>query len=149
MGKVNFTVEKMRISDAQEVAVLGKSTNELQVEDGINQYYGRDSLVNAVKDLDNICLVARVREKLAGFAMGNYHPYFKEAYLSDLVVKNEFRGLGIGKALFDKLRTEFQKKGANWSWGLVRVENKRMQKIMESLGYRKGNKFYFYYKNGI
>ena len=132
---------------SKKISSLGKKTKELQIDDSKNQYYSAISVERAIKNKDNIFLIALADNKFAGFILANYHSYFRELYLSDLVVDEKFRGNDIATNLFSALKKESNKKDIGWSWGLVQEENTRMQKILEKYGFIKGKKFYFYYKN--
>ena len=134
---------------ADEIADLGRTAKELQIDSNSSMYYSADTLKKLIKNQSGICLVALDGDKLAGFAVRTYHDYFNEVYLSDLFVKEEYRKLGIGKQLFDESIRIAKLRGVDWAWALVQTENERMQMFLEKNGFKKGKAFYFYYKDGI
>jgi ribosomal protein S18 acetylase RimI-like enzyme len=143
---MNIIVERMKESDIEDVRALGISTKELQIDDDKSMYYGSEELKAAVKSENEICLVARVDGQFAGFRLAHFNPIFREAYLSDTAIKKEFQGLGIGQLIYQKTNEILKEKNADWSWAIVHEDNERMMNFMKKQGYKKGRKFYFYYK---
>ncbi len=143
MDKINFTIEEMKLGDAKDVAELGKSTKELQIEDGINQYYSEKSIKRAIKTDDHILLVSKVGGKLAGFIMFLYHDYFKEVYFSDISIMEEYKSLGIGQAPLDEARRLIRKRSPGWMWALVQEENIVCKVFLRKMGLRKVKSFIF------
>jgi len=132
---------------AQEVYSLGMSTKQLQVYEDRPAYYSVDSIKEAIKSDSEVCLVALVDGKFAGFMLTHINPVFGEAYFSDLAIKPEFRGQNIGSKLFDRTDEILKGKKIDWSWGLVHEDNEQMQRIMEKRGFVKGRKFIFYVRD--
>lgn len=137
----------MKSTDIDQVYNLGLNTEELQIDPTRPAYYPKDTLEKVIKSNSGVCLVARVDGNFAGFTIANYHDWYLEGYLSDTVVKKEYRNLGIGKKLFEEKMKRLRKKGARWFWALVHTDNKIMQRFIEKQGFKKGRDFYFYYKN--
>ncbi len=101
-----------------------------------------------IKSKNAICLIAKVdNNKLAGFIIRVYHPFFKEDYLSEIFVKEQYRNNGIAQMLIDKSSNILKDIKAAWTWGLVEEENKNMQRFLEKNGFKKGRKFIFYHKD--
>lgn len=134
---------------AAEIAELGKNAKELQIDSEKKMYYSEDTIKKLIKSKSGICLVALVDKKLAGFAIRIHHEYFDEVYLSDLYVKEEYRKFGIGRQLFKEGIKIAKKMKSDWAWALVQEENINMQKFLETNGFKKGKKFYFYYNDKI
>lgn len=140
----NLTIKEMTDEYAQDVYDLGMSTEQLQVYEDRPAYYSVYSLKEAIKSENEVCLVALVDGKFAGFALSHINPVFNEAYLSDLALKSEYRGTGLGSQLFNKLEQTLKVKGVNWCWALIHEDNGQMQEMIEKRGFEKGRKFYFY-----
>lgn len=146
--KPKIEIAPMELSDINDVYKLGLSTSELQIDKNHPAYYPKDTLRNIIKIDEGIGLVAKVDGKFAGFCIANYHPWYKEGYLSDTVVLPKYRKLGIGKKLFEEKVKILKKKGARWFWALIQEDNKFMQNFIEKEGFKQGGKFYYYYKKG-
>jgi len=143
---MKIKISRMLVSDAEKVVELGLQTTELQV-DSTPMYYDVDDIRSAVKSKDEICLTLNVDDQFAGFMITHYNKVFREAYISDIAIKKEYRKMGLGQLLSAKSTEILKKKGLNWAWALVQDTNEPMQKFMELQGFLKGKKFFFYYKN--
>lgn len=141
-----YKIRPMTSQDLDDVIQTGLTTKQLQVDDSNAMYYSKDALERAITSSSEVCLVVEVEDKFAGFFIANINEIFEEAYISDISIKPEYRGLGIGKALFQKAREILSKRHIDWSWALVQEENENMHHFMEKQGYIKGKKFFFFYK---
>lgn len=146
---MDIKIRKMVNKDTLEVAELGKNTKELQIDSDKELYYSANTIKELIKSKSGICLVAEINDEIVGFAIRIHHKYFNEIYLSDMVVKEKFRKLGVGKMLFDKSMEIAKSKKVDWAWALVQTENKRMQRFLEKNGFKKGKPFYYFYKDGV
>lgn len=142
----NIVITLMLESDIDEVIELGLATKELQVSEDKSMYYGEEVLSSAIKSENEICLVAKVNGKFAGFKIVHFNPVFKEVYFSDIAIKPEFRGMGIGQKLYQKTFELIKELKPDWIWALVHEDNDKMVNFMEKQGFTKGRKFYFFYK---
>lgn len=99
-------------------------------------------------DLTEICaspttilLVAREKEKKALVGMitiAVYRiPYVKKAYIDDLVVDEEYRGLGIGSSLLNKAIMLAKAKEASYVDFTSRPRRDKSNKLYEKLGFIK------------
>jgi ribosomal protein S18 acetylase RimI-like enzyme len=84
----------------------------------------------AIIDLDDVnknegmCYLALEDDKVIGLIMGCIFPYSEYDYLdykcpkrgeiTELIVKNDTRGKGVGKSLMDKMETYFKEKGCEY-----------------------------------
>ena len=146
MDSPKITIEKMKPEDLDGVIVLGLATKELHPQDEFPAYYSKKELIPFIKSPNDIYLVAKVDGKFAGYRLATFNPYLKEAYLLDMVVKPEYRGLGISTLLYKKTFEILRKKKCGWAWTLVRDDNPKMKKILTKKGFHKGVKFQFFYK---
>ncbi|MBR6323080.1 MAG: GNAT family N-acetyltransferase [Lachnospiraceae bacterium] len=72
----------------------------------IDEEFGRYAEKYGVSvDYDEFCFAARDGEKLIGLVTG--HAYYKEVHVSDLVVREAYRGQGVGSALLKKVEEEY------------------------------------------
>lgn len=133
--------------DAYGVREIGLSTEELHIGNGTPDYYTTEMLQNFFSSPTDIYLAARVNDKLAGYFLVNFNPYLKEAYLIDLVIKPEYRGLGIASLFFKKVFELLKERDCIWAWALVHQDNKRMMEIFEKKGFYKGREFTFFFKD--
>lgn len=145
-SKMSIVIEKMTEEDAQDVYLLGAAVEELRIDNNHTGYYSAGKIKLATKSEDEICLVARVNEEFAGFCLIHFNSVFKEAYFCDIAIKPNFRGVGIGNALYKKAEEILIDKGVDWTWAIVHEDNQRMMTFIEKQGYKKGRKFYVYHK---
>ena len=140
------TIQNITDDDLDEIIQLGLDTPELHAQDETPVYYTRNELETFIQSPHDIYLVAKIDGEIAGYRLATYHPFLKEAYLLDLVVKPKFRRMGIAKKLYEKTFEILNKKDCEWVWTLVKDSNIGMQTVIEKQGFRKGSKFYFYFK---
>jgi ribosomal protein S18 acetylase RimI-like enzyme len=142
----SIVIENIKEEDLDEIIQIGHSTPELQVENQVPAYYTKRELRAFIKSPHDIYLAARVNGQLAGYRLATFNSFLKEAYLIDMVVKPEFRGRGIASLLYNKTFELLRKKKCGWAWALVKEDNEKMKEILQKKGFKKGNKFYFFYK---
>lgn len=136
----------MNESHIDKVLSLALKTPELQINVDNPTYYSKKNLQDLLKSGDGVCFVAFVDGVFAGFRVAMVHSYFNEGYLSDIVVQEHYKNLGIGSMLYDKTMEELKSKECKWIWALVRDTNTHMQEFIEKRGFTKGEKFFFYYQ---
>src|SRR3989338_4886162 len=110
-------------------------------------FYPKEDLLKAINSPHHLCLVAWVNGIFAGFRLAQLDPGLGDTYLSDIIIKPEFRSLGVGRKLFETSLKILESKGSQWSWALVHEDNLYMQQFLEKQGFTKGRKFYFYYRD--
>ena len=141
-----ITIRQMKSGDVDEVAKLGITTKELQIDNDNFMYYQPKDILRALRSKTELCLVATNGVNLAGYFLAHLNTVFNEVYISDLVVKPEYRGQGIGQKLMNEARMILTERNIDWSWALVQEDNYPMHKFMDKQGYKKGKGFFFFYK---
>lgn len=137
-------IKKMTDDYAQDVYDLGMATTELQIYEDRPMYYSIQNIKDAIRSENEICLVAIVNGLFAGFILSHINTVFNESYLSDVALKPEYRGKGIGHQLFSRMEEALKDRKVSWSWALVHEDNSQMQEMIEKRGFEKGRKFFFY-----
>jgi ribosomal-protein-alanine N-acetyltransferase len=141
-----IVVRRMEHRDVVEVAKIGLITKELQIDDNNAMYYQPSDIEKALISPTELCLVAMDSNILTGYFLAHLNKVFNEIYISDLAIKPEYRGRGIGQLLMQEARKILSQENLDWSWALVQKDNFPMHKFMEKQGYKKGKIFNFYYK---
>ena len=141
-----ITIEPMSNSDIEEVIKIDFGTKQLQIDDANNIYYEPAVIRRALSSHSEICLVAKEGAQLAGYLIAHLNEVFGEVYISDIALKPEYRGRGIGQMLMSEARKMLEYRDVDWSWALVQEDNMPMHSFMEKQGYKKGKGFYFFYK---
>jgi len=95
-----------------------------------------------LKKRNKMLLVAEKREVI-GFVIGELEKELSERFkydtrgaISELVVKKEHRGEGVGKALLETIMTKLKKKGAKLAYLLVDRRNRHAIKLYEKMGFK-------------
>lgn len=140
-----ITIHNIAEEDIDEIIEMGLNTPELHV-DSEPVYYTKESLLSFIQSPHDIYLVAKVNGKVAGYRLATCNIYLKEAYLIDLVVKPEYRNMGVATELYKETFKRLNEKSIDWAWCLIKDENLKMQRFAESNGFDKGTKFNFFYK---
>ena len=92
-----------------------------------------------------IFLIAKCNEEVVGFILAEF-VVGKFVWVDGIVVKIEFRNLGIGKLLFKKMESVCKAKGFKNVFLVVPKFNKNSMKFYKSLKMRKGNECIELYK---
>lgn len=142
----DITVTPIVEEDLDEIIKIGLSTKELWVENSGPVYYEKKQLVSFIKSPNDIYLVAKINGGISGYCLVSVNIFLKEAYWIDIAVKEKHRGLGIGTLLYQRTMEELNKRDCDWCWALVQEDNQNMQQFIEKQGFKKGKKFFFYYK---
>lgn len=139
-------IRKGRKSDFQKLWKILTKAPELQSDPKGETYdkYWLNDVLNSTRD--NLVLIVEDKDKFVGFAIVHYLKGVKQSIINDIFVIEEYRKKGVASKLIEECEKDAKKQGFEYVTGLVRTNNKKMQKLQEKLGYKKGNKFYFYEK---
>jgi len=152
MGKNEAEVRKMKIrrgkaSDLERLYHLLNKTPELAVGEKVKITYDREWVRNVLsKNRTNLVLIVEENKKIIAFLISHYLLDVKQAILNDIYVKPNYRKKGLASKLFNTYQNIIKKLGINLIIALVLTNNRKIQKFNEKYGFKKGNKFYFYYK---
>ena len=105
--------------------------------------WSRDSYKEAMDSDHAFIMVATESDSCVGFAV--FYLTVPESELPDIVVAEEHRGKGIGKALLDASLRELTSRGVDTVFLEVRVSNERAKALYEKVGFEEiGRRKYFY-----
>ena len=139
-------IRKAKTSDFQLLWKVLNETPELQ-SDSDGDTYDKMWLKEVLSSSkENLVLIGEENKKFIGFAIVHYLRSVKQSLINDLFVVKEYRKKGIASMIMRECEKDAQEKGFRYITGFVRTTNKKMQKLKEKLGYKKGNSFYFYEK---
>jgi len=138
-------IRPMTKNDVPAVSRLGNSAAELRAS-MTDTFWSQAVLTNWVEGGDCM-LVAEAEGQLVGFLLTELHGPTKTGYLSDIAIDPEWRRHGIGSQLIEAAIKELQARGANYIYGLTKVENEKIHLLLEKLGFNKGNAFYWFEKH--
>lgn len=147
MRENKIVVENIKQADLPEIVKLAMVTKELHLQDGKPAYYSVKELKSFIKSRSDIHLAAKVGQKLAGYRLATYNRHLREAYLMDLVVKPEFRGMGVASALYQKTFKLLNHWGCQLTWVLTHEDNKLIQQVLQNFGFTKGIAMRVFFKN--
>ena len=116
---------RIRKAEAKDVPVLAELLRSLGIFDHITAEASRatqervlEHLALCTADDSHLILVAQVPNgDIAGYCAVHWLPYLilagPEGYVSELFIKDEFRGQGIGSQLLETIKTEAQNRGCS------------------------------------
>ncbi len=139
-----FWKKKMKIrhakkGDVNKIYSLGKKIKELKFSR--KNFHEKEEIEEWIKKpKSNILIVAEDNEKFAGFLYAKIVSC-DWCMLDNLAVDKQFRGLGIGKLLLERLYKEAKKRKVYFIAGLVNVVNNKGLKYFENNGFKTGEKF--------
>src|SRR5690349_20665559 len=131
----DITIRPMTENDIAEVAALGNEAPELQ-SSKTDTFWNEQQLADWVKSGD-VMLVAAADGQVVGFQLTQLHAATKVGYLSDIAIHPNWRRHGIGSRLVEAAMNELQTRGANYVYGLTKVENEKIHHLLEKSGFTK------------
>lgn len=125
-------IRNMKISDYEAVYSLWLSCKGM----GLNNIDdSKDGISRFLKRNPDTCFVAEINNQIVGvIIVGNDG---RRAYIYHTAVKEEYRGIGIAKALVDKALASIKKLGINKVALVVFNKNETGNQFWEKLGFTK------------
>jgi ribosomal protein S18 acetylase RimI-like enzyme len=91
--------------------------------------------------------VAEADGKVVGFQLTQLHEPTRTGYLSDIAVHLDWRRRGIGKLLIEGALDRMRARGAEYVYGLTKLENEKIHTLLEKHDFTRGNAFYWFEKH--
>ncbi|MCR5194991.1 MAG: ribosomal protein S18-alanine N-acetyltransferase [Pseudobutyrivibrio sp.] len=105
--------------------------------------WSRASFIEAIESDHAFVILAMYDGEMAGYAV--FYLTVPEAELPDIVISEEYRGLGIGRALLNHSIEELQSSGVEKLFLEVRKSNTPARQLYETFGFEQiGIRKYFY-----
>lgn len=139
--KTESIINRMTKQDIGKVISIGLETPEFRTDTSAEQFYSEQSLRRWVGDKGGVTLVARVNNEVVGFLLGYYMQGPNDGYLNCLAMLEAYRGRGVGKRLLEQALKEFEAKGCNHVFGVVKEDNKKTLNFFENNGLEIGESF--------
>ena len=139
-----FVIGKLSVTDISEVISLGLQTEEFQTGTDSAQFTSKETLEGWINDDNGVTLAAKVADELVGYVLGYYLQGPNDGYLNFLIVKQEYRGLGVGSNLLEKAIDEFKNKyggRCDHIFSLVKPDNEATLRLFEKYGFQIGETF--------
>lgn len=126
--------------DAVEIALLSRDL----IETGLRWSWTPERVAASVRSRNALVVVARSRERIAGFGIMRYGD--DDAHLDLLGVDPDYQRGGVGRQLVQWLEKPALVAGISAVFLEVRVRNHGAQAFYERLGYRKLTEIAGYYR---
>ena len=139
-----MNVRNAGLDDVDVILELLNSSKYLQSHSDYK--YTREFVEVSLNNPIYVVIVSEIDEKVVGVIIGEILEDHMSGFIVDLVVSSDFRGVGVGKSLYERYEELCNKKGVKKIEYLVNTSNDQMQKWSEKQGFEKGNTFYFYTK---
>ncbi len=122
----NYLIRKMAVQDIDEV---------MQVEmDSFTLPWSRESYLSELENNYASYFVCDFEGEVAGY--GGIWVVFEEAHITNVAVRKDFRGSGMGKVLMEELEKTARQKKADCILLEVRPSNNVALSMYNSLGYK-------------
>lgn len=138
----DIRIRTMTQDDVTGVYTIGRGAAELK-SSKTDEFWSEEVLANWVVSGEPM-LVAEAEDMVVGFQLTQFHAPTKTGYLSDIAIHPDWRRHGIGSRLVEEALVQLQKQGANYVYGLTKVENEKIHALLEKFGFSKGNAFYWF-----
>jgi ribosomal protein S18 acetylase RimI-like enzyme len=138
--------EKIRKATKKDISKIQKMLNsepELIDDDSLN-YRKCDVMQYITPPMRTF--VYEIDKKIVAIITGAFWKVHKTINLYHLVVDKKHRRKGIGLKLRKYLEEYAKKHKYELIWSYVEEKNKKMQKLLRKLNYKKGKKMYFFHK---
>jgi ribosomal protein S18 acetylase RimI-like enzyme len=138
-------IRKGRPSDAKDIYGMVSETPELHAleEESI---YTLEWVKSFLSSKDLLVLVAEENKQIIGFIMAETWKKQGYSFLTNIAIKSEYRGQGVGSRLYDEYETYCRKLKLKVINYLVLSTNEKMQNWSEKHGFKKGKMLYYYEK---
>ncbi len=148
--KIDFVIERAREEDLEKLVPI-----YLEGYRGLEEYsYTHPEDVKSYmrwlwkRDREGI-FVAKVGDKIAGFVAGDANWFSKREHkkvgaIHEIVVHPEYRGMGIGKALMEKVMDYFRSKGLDTAELWVGDENLKALDFYRELGFKEKGRYNYW-----
>ncbi|MBR6165309.1 MAG: ribosomal protein S18-alanine N-acetyltransferase [Clostridia bacterium] len=138
MTKEPVTIRRMRLKDLDAVTEIENATFAIP--------WSRESFRQELeRNVAARYLVAETEGQVAGYA--GAWVILDESHITNIAVREECRGRGIGRQLTYALLQYLSNLGASYATLEVRVSNERAQRLYESLGFIRVGKRKRYYED--
>lgn len=148
--KLSFEIEKAKKTDLDKLAEL-----YLEGYKGLEEYsYTHPEDVKAYMDWlwrrdPEGMFVAKVEGKIVGFVAGDANWFSKREHrkvgaIHEIVVHPEYRGMGIGHALMEKILEYFRSKGLDLAELWVGDENHKAIEFYRKFGFRENGQYNYW-----
>jgi ribosomal protein S18 acetylase RimI-like enzyme len=135
----------MAARDIVQVAAIGNAASELQAS--ATDVFWSQEILERWAQSDDITLVAEADGVVVGFQLTQLHEPTRAGYLSDIAVHLDWRRRGIGKLLIEGALDRMRARGAEYVYGLTKLENEKIHTLLEKHDFTRGNAFYWFEKH--
>ena len=142
---MEYTIRDMTVDDIDEIISLGKGVSEL-LASSTDEFWSEDVLRGWVEAGQDIMLVAESGGNVVGFQLTQLHVPSKSGYLSDIAIHPEFRRHGIATRLIEEALERMKQQGMTYVYGLTKVNNQNIHKLLQRLDFQQGDAFYWFDK---
>ena len=130
------------MKDAKRVLQLLNQSNELRGENGV--YYDLKDVKGYLKNKMSKFYVCEADNKVVGFFVAEFMETL--IYLQTIGVDKKYYGKGVGTFLLNFLEKLARKHKKPFIELVTGVNNKRSQNLFKKLKYKRGKKFYYFFK---
>jgi ribosomal protein S18 acetylase RimI-like enzyme len=136
-------IRKARPADAKILYRLSGNMEEMLGSKEMSHYTLKE-IRTWIKKEDKLWLVAEIAKgkkvKTIGFLFAMFVSH-EWCIIDSIGVKDGYRGMGIGKLIFENLTKICKKRKIHYLQSLVDIKNKPAQKFWQSSGFQKGKTF--------
>lgn len=138
-GKIRLATKK----DIDDIVKLHNSDPNLSGDDKMD-FCEYEDIEDYIKNKLNKIFVYELDGKLISTLIAQFWTNY--IYLMAIIVDKKHQGKGIGKKLMDYLEEKAKERDIPLIEAFTELNNKKMRKIFEKRGYRKGKTFLYYLK---
>ncbi len=139
-------VRKAKQKDILELIKIGKDIKEFDISSEAGGFWPKEILKEWINSKNDVILIAEENEKIIGFVMFSFHKPTKKATWENAWVSKEFQNRGIATKLMKEAIEILKKNGMKYICSLIKEDSKKSIKLHEKNNFKKGYKFWWFYK---
>lgn len=141
-------IRRAKVDEWKKILKLLRQTPELQGSGNkIDSEYTKDYIISFIKDKqNNVVLIAKKNKEIMGILTADIFKKKRLSYLTDLVVKEQYRNRGIGNLLYNKFEYILKNNKIITLAGICKTNNKIMHKFLKKHNIKLGEKMYYFQK---
>ena len=141
-----MNIRKMTRDDIDSVSIIGDAAPELSVVGDNSLFWSKNRLTTWIDAGQDVMLVAEENGEILGLLITQIHQPSSIGYISDLVVKESARGMGIGLALAKTGIKQMKAMGITYIYALTQEDNDKIKNLLTKEGFTKGKKMVWFEK---
>lgn len=134
-------IRKAKKGDLNKISKIGNEVREFKVGKDVVTFWPKKTLAKIIASKKDLIFIAEQEKKIIGFIIVNYNSVFGKAIIENVIVRKEFRKMGIAKELLDNVLRQLKKQRCSYVSALANSKEKEAINWYIKRGFNKGDNF--------